>query len=136
MNCERIEVTTTDGTAWLDRLSPRQMITIGDRLYAQKKSRLIEAMKEAEIESAERMAMIAELENKRGLMSELISYAIKSDGAMEIISLASETPSAENASGLPENFKGTSEQAMRIAIDLIGASVNEEEEEKPSKKKK
>ena len=131
MNCERIEVTTTDGTAWLDRLTPRQMIAIGDRLYAQKKSRLIEAMKEAEIESAERMAMIAELENKRGLMSD----AIKSDGAMEIISLASETPSAENASGLPDNFKGTSEQAMRIAIDLIGASVNEEEG-KPSKKKK
>lgn len=134
MKCERIEVPVTDGVAWLDRLTPRQMIAIGDRLYSQKKSRLIESMKEAEIESAERMAMLAELENKRGLMSELINYAIKSDGAMEIISVASESPSAENASGLPDDFKGTSEEAMRIAIELIGASVNEEES-KPSKKK-
>ena len=133
MKCERIEVPITDGVAWLERLTPRQMISIGDRLYSEKKSRLIASMKEAEIESEERMKMLEDLEYKRGLMSELINYAIKSDGAMKIIEVASESPNAENASGLPDNFQGSSEEAMRIAIDLIGASVNEDE--KPSKKK-
>ena len=87
MNCERIEVTTTDGTAWLDRLTPRQMLTIGARM------------------------------------------------ALDIISVASESPNAENAGGLPESFVGSSEEAMRIAIQLVGAEIESESSSKSKKKK-
>ena len=135
MNCERIEVTTTDGTAWLDRLSPRQMIAIGDNLYSQKKERLIKSMKEAEVDSAERMKELESLESRRGLMSEVIGYAVTSDGALDIISVASESPNAENAGGLPESFVGSSEEAMRIAIQLVGAEIESESSSKSKKKK-
>ena len=112
MKHQRIEVTTTDGTAWLERLSPRQMIAIGDCLWSEQRKRLIQDMKDADIESAERMK------------------------ALEIIEEASKGKNAENADGLPDNFEGTSEEAMRIALDLIGAELGDDSKKESKSKKK
>ena len=68
-------------------------------------------------------------------MSEVIGYAVTSDGALDIISVASESPNAENAGGLPESFVGSSEEAMRIAIQLVGAEIESESSSKSKKKK-
>ena len=132
MKRQRIEVTTTDGSAWLERLSPRQMIAIGDRLWSEKRKRMIQDMKDAEVESAERMKALQDLDERRGKMGEIIGHAILTHGSLEIIAEASRGKNAENAEGLPDNFDGTSEDAMRIALDLVGAEL----EEKPSKSKK
>jgi len=135
MKYERIEVTITDGTAWLERLSPRQMISIGDRLWSEKRKRMIQDMKDAEIESAERMQALQELDNKRGLMSEIVLHAINLQGSLDIMAEAAKSKNAENADGLPDNFEGTSEDAMRIALDLIGAELEKPKTESKSKKK-
>ena len=132
MKHERIEVTTTDGSAWLDRLTPRQMIAIGDCLWSEKRKRLIQDMKDAEIDSAERMKALQGLDSSRGMMSEIVHHAIVMSGSLDIIKTAASGKNAENADGLPDNFDGTAEDAMRIALDLIGAQL----ESGTSKKKK
>lgn len=138
MKCERIEVAVADGIAWLVRLSPRQMIAIGDRLWSEQRKQLILDMKEAEVDSAERMVALSNHERKRGLMSEVISYAITSHGALDIIQEASKSEHSENASGLPDSFSGTTEDAIRIALELVGAELNTSDEpaSKSTKKKK
>lgn len=136
MKHQRIEVTTTDGTAWLERLSPRQMIAIGDCLWSEQRKRLIQDMKDADIESAERMKALETLEDKRGRMIDVINHAITSHGALAIIEEASKGKNAENADGLPDNFEGTSEEAMRIALDLIGAELGDDSKKESKSKKK
>lgn len=134
MKHERIEVTTTDGSAWLDRLTPRQMIAIGDCLWSEKRKRLIQDMKDAEIDSAERMKALKELDASRGMMSEIVHHAIVLSGSLEIIKVAASGKNAENADGLPDNFDGTAEDAMRIALDLIGAQLDSGNSKKKQKK--
>ena len=111
------------------------MISIGDRLWSEKRKRMIQDMKDAEIESAERMQALQELDNKRGLMSEIVLHAINLQGSLDIIAEAAKSKNAENADGLPDNFEGTSEDAMRIALDLIGAELEKPKTESKSKKK-
>jgi len=134
MKHERIEVTTTDGSAWLDRLTPRQMIAIGDCLWSEKRKRLIQDMKDAEIDSAERMKALKELDASRGMMSEIVHHAIVLSGSLDIIKTAASGKNAENADGLPDNFDGTAEDAMRIALDLIGAQLDSGTPKKKQKK--
>jgi hypothetical protein len=136
MKHQRIEVTTTDGSAWLDRLTPRQMISIGDCLWSEQRKRMIQDMKDAEVESAERMKALQEHDAKRGMMSEIIHYAINLQGSLEIISEAAKGKNAENADGLPDNFEGTAEEAMHIALELIGAQLDIQQDDKPNKSKK
>ena len=135
MKHERIEVTTTDGSAWLDRLTPRQMIAIGDCLWSEKRKRLIQDMKDAEIDSAERMKALQGLDSSRGMMSEIVHHAIVLSGSLDIIKAAASGKNAENADGLPDNFDGTAEDAMRIALDLIGAQLESGNSKKKQKKK-
>ena len=136
MQRKRIEIQTTDGTAWLDRLTPRMMIAIGDRVWSEKRKRLIDDLKDAEIDSAERVVALRDLDNSRGMMSEVVGYAITPRGALEIIEEASKSENAENADGLPDNYVGTSEEAIKIALELIAAELTKPEEEgKPAKKK-
>ena len=136
MKHERIEVTVTDGSAWLDRLTPRQMISIGDCLWSEQRKRMIQDMKAAEVESAERMKALQQHDAKRGLMSEIVHYAINLHGSLEIIAEASKGKNAENADGLPDNFEGTAEEAMHIALQLIGAQLDNNQDDKPNKSKK
>ena len=136
MKHERIEVTVTDGSAWLDRLTPRQMISIGDCLWSEQRKRMIQDMKDAEVESAERMKALQQHDAKRGLMSEIVHYAINLHGSLEIIAEASKGKNAENADGLPDNFEGTAEEAMHIALQLIGAQLDNNQDDKPNKSKK
>ena len=136
MKHERIEVQTENGTAWLERLTPRQLISFGDTIWSDQRKRLIQDMKDADVGSAERMKALQEHEQKRGLMSEIIPYAITIHGALEMIAEASKGKNAENADGLPHNFVGTSEESMRIALDLIGAELQSESEDKDTKPKK
>tara|TARA_R100000995_G_scaffold81002_1_gene53406 strand:- start:810 stop:1220 length:411 start_codon:yes stop_codon:yes gene_type:complete len=136
MKHQRIEVPVAGGTAWLSRLSPRQMICIGDRLWSNQRKQLIKDLKEAEIESAERIQALRDHERRHGLMSEIITYAITSHGSLEIIKEAASNEHSENGEGLPDNFEGTTEDAMRIALELVGAELsNDSEENKPKKKK-
>ena len=136
MKHKRIEVTTTDGSAWLDRLTPRQMISIGDCLWSEQRKRMIQDMKDAEVESAERMKALHQHDAKRGMMSEIVHYAINLQGSLEIIAEAAKGKNAENADGLPDNFEGTAEEALHIALKLIGAQLDIEQDDKPNKSKK
>jgi len=133
MQRKRIDIETTDGTAWLDRLTPRMMIAIGDRLWSEKRERLIGDLKDAEIDSVERVSALSELDKSRGMMSEVVHHAISVAGAMDIIAEASKSETAENAESLPDSFMGSSEEAIKIALGLIGAELEEEpdEAEKP-----
>ena len=136
MQRKRIEIETTDGTAWLDRLTPRMMIAIGDRLYSEKRKRLIEDLKDAEVDSAERVVALQELHKSRGMMSELVGHAVTPFGALEIIEEASKSKNSEKADGLPDNFVGTSEDAVKIALELVAAELSKpEDDKKPTKKK-
>ena len=135
MKHQRIEVTTTDGSAWLGRLSPRQMIAVGDCLWSAKRKRLIQDMKDAEVDSAERMKSLEAHDGKRGLMSEIIGHAVTTHGALEIIAEATKSEHAENAEGLPDNFDGTSEDAIRIALELIGTELSFDDGSDSKKKK-
>ena len=135
MQRKRIEIETTDGTAWLDRLTPRMMIAIGDRLWSEKRERLIDDLKDAEIDSLERVSALRELDKSRGMMSEVVHYAITVTGAIEIIAEASKSKTAENAESLPDSFMGSSEEAIKIALGLIGAELEEEPSEESDKPK-
>ena len=75
MQRKRIEIETTDGTAWLDRLTPRMMIAIGDRVWSEKRKRLIDDLKDAEVDSASRIVALRELDNSRGMMSEVVGLS-------------------------------------------------------------
>tara|TARA_R100001594_G_scaffold150505_2_gene212032 strand:- start:10898 stop:11326 length:429 start_codon:yes stop_codon:yes gene_type:complete len=134
MKYERIEVEVAEGIAWLCRITPRQMIALGDSLWSETRKRLIQDMKDADIESAERMKCLEEHDRKRGLMSEVIHYAVTAHGSLEIIKLASENEESENADGLPESFIGTTEDAIRIALELIGTQIDNDSNGKSKKK--
>ena len=134
MKHEKIEVPTTDGVAWVERLTPRQMISIGDRLWVQKRKRLIDDLKDAEIDSEQRVKALSELDKSRGMMSEIISHSIKMDGCLELIGEASKGKNTENADGLPDNFDGSGEDAIRIALSLVGAELDQEDSKKSKKK--
>lgn len=136
MKHQRIEVPVTGGSAWLARLSPRQMISIGDRLWSEQRKQLITDMKEAEIESAQRIQALRDHEKRHGLMSEIIQYAITSHGSLEIIKEAASNENSENGEDLPDNFEGTTEDAMRIALELVGAELSTEPDTEEPKKKK
>lgn len=127
MKQQRIEVPVSGGSAWLDRLSPRQMIAIGDRLWSEQRKRLIQDLKDADVDSKERVSALRDLDSRRGLMSEVVHHAISLHGAMDIIEEASNGKNAENASGLPDNFDGTSEDAIKISLELIGAELDKPE---------
>ena len=136
MQRKRIDIQTTDGTAWLDRLTPRMMIAIGDRLYSEKRKRLIDDLKDAEVDSAERVVALQELNKSRGMMSELVGHAVTPFGALEIIEEASKSKNSEKADGLPDSFVGTSEDAVKIALELVAAELSKpEDDKKPTKKK-
>lgn len=81
-------------------------------------------MKDAEVDSAERMNALEAHDSKRGLMSEIIGHAVTTHGALEIIEEAVKSEHSENAEGLPDNFEGTSEDAIRIALELIGTEIS------------
>ena len=136
MKHERIEVPTTDGNAWLSRLTPRQIISLGDRLWKAQRTQLLQNLIDADVDSSDRVKALNEHENKRGLMSEIIHHAISTHGSFEIIAEAAKAKDAEDAEGLPENFDGTSEEAMTIALALMGAMVATDANDKPKKKKK
>ena len=136
MKRKRIEIETTDGTAWLDRLTPRMMIAIGDRLHSEKRKRLIDDLKDAEVDSAERVVALRELDKSRGMMRELVGHAVTPFGALEIIEEATQSKNSEKADGLPDNFVGTSEDAVKIALELVAAELSKpEDDKKPTKKK-
>lgn len=136
MQRKRIEIETTDGTAWLDRLTPRMMIAIGDRVWSEKRKRLIDDLKDAEVDSANRIVALRELDNSRGMMSEVVGYAVTPFGALEIIEEASKGKNSEKADGLPDNFVGTSEDVIKIALELVAAELSKpEDDKKPTKKK-
>lgn len=135
MKYERIEVNTTDGTAWLDRLTPRQIMSLGDSVWASQRKQLIQDMKDAEVDSAERLLAMQDHEKKRGLMSEIMRHAMYLHGAHEIIGVASKGAHAENAEGLPDNFEGTPQDSMRIALELLGAEIQDEAPDSKTKKK-
>ena len=136
MKHERIEVVTTAGSAWLERLSPRQMIAVGDSLWSEHRKRLLQDMKDAEVDSADRMKALQDHDGKRGLMSELVHYAISLQGALEIIATAAKGKNAENANELPDNFVGSAEEGMRIALDLLGAEIGKNDSKTKKKKLK
>lgn len=92
-------------------------------------------MKDAEVDSENRMKSLEAHDNRRGLMSEIIGHAVTTHGALEIIKEASKSANAENAEGLPDNLDGTAEDAIRIALDLIGTEISMGSD-KDSKKKK
>ena len=54
------------------------MIAIGDRLWYEKRERLIGDLKDAEIDSVERVSALRELDTSRGMMSEVVHHAILS----------------------------------------------------------
>ena len=136
MKHERIEIQTTDGVAWVERLTPRQMISLGDRIWSEKRRRLIQDLKDGEIHSEQRIVALSNLESKRGLMSMILEHAMMLNGSIEIIEEAANSKNAENADGLPDNFDGTNEDAIRIAIDLIGIEFDIEEPSESKKKSK
>ena len=92
-------------------------------------------MKDAEVDSAERMKALESHDGKRGLMSEIIGHAVTTHGALEIIAEATKSEHAENAEGLPDNFDGTSEDAIRIALELIGTELSFDDGSDSKKKK-
>ena len=135
MKHERIEVATTDGSAWLERLSPRQMIAVGDSLWSEHRKRLLQDMKDAEVDSADRMKALQDHDEKRGKMGFLVDHCIRIDGALEIIEEAAKNKNSTNADGLPDNFEGNAEAAMYIALDLIGAEIEKNPKKNNTKKK-
>ena len=136
MKYERIEIQTENGTAWLDRLTPRQIIKIGDSLWSEKRIRLIQDLKDADIGSVERIKAIQDHEKKRGLMSEIMQYAMCVHGVREIIAEASKSETATNAEGLPDNFIGTNEESMLIALELLGVEIDTSTDDSGEKTKK
>ena len=136
MKRQRMEVMIADGEiAWLERLTPRQMISIGDRLWSEQRKRLIDDLKDAEVDSAEKIVALRDLDSRRGLMSEIVHHAIGLHGSLEIIAEAAKGGGAENAEGLPDNFAGTAEDANKIALSPIGAELEESPVSDQSKKK-
>ena len=112
------------------------MIAIGDRLHSEKRKRLIDDLKDAEVDSAERVVALRELDKSRGMMSELVGHAVTPFGALEIIEEASKSKNSEKADGLPDNFVGTSEDVVKIALELVAAELSKpEDDKKPTKKK-
>jgi hypothetical protein len=112
------------------------MIAIGDRVWSEKRKRLIDDLKDAEIDSSERIVALRELDSSRGMMSEVVHHAISVSGALDIIAEAAKSKTAENAAGLPDAIEGSSEDVIKIALALIGAELDTEPEDSDKPKGK
>ena len=129
MKRKRIEVPLVDGgTAWLDRLTPRMMIAVGDAIWCARRDRLIADMAKAEIDSPAKMEGLKQLDSERGLMSELLRYAVTLEGATAIIEKAAASDTAENATGLPDSASLEGEGVIRTALALVGADIGADDD--------
>ena len=132
MNFEKIEIPVNDGNVWVGRLTPNQLISISDHLWSTKRKLLIEDLKDAEVDSADRIVALSNHDAKRGLMSEVIGYAMNMEGAMHIIGVASKS---EGIDDIAKDFNGSAQDAVSIAIFCIGCEVKTESDDSKSKKK-
>ncbi len=82
-----------------------------------KKKRMIQDMKDAEVDSAERMKALESHDGKRGLMSEIIGHAVTTHGALEIIAEATKSEHAENAEGLPDNLMALQKKPSGLPLN-------------------
>lgn len=92
-------------------------------------------MKDAEVDSTDRVQALRDHDDKRGKMSEILNHCVNMRGSLEIIEVASNGKNSENADGLPDNFVGSSEDAMYIALALVAAEIEITPEKTKSKKK-
>ena len=137
MKRERIPVNLTDGkTAWLTRLSPQAIIELSDSIWHAQRKRMIESFKDADIDSKDRISVLCDMDRERGLFSKLLTHAITMEGAQEIITKASESPYAENASNLLEQSGESPEEMVEIACALLGHKFDDDKEATPEKKRK
>ena len=137
MKRERFPVNLTDGkTAWLTRLSPQAIIELSDSIWHAQRKRMIESFKDADIDSKDRISVLCDMDRERGLFSKLLTHAITMEGAQEIITKASESPYAENASNLLEQSGESPEKMVEIACALLGHKFDEEEAIPEKKRKK
>ena len=136
MKRKRIAVALSDGqTAWLERLSPRQIVELSDSVWDASRRRLIQNMIDAEIESGDRVAQIIALDKTRGMFSELLKHAGTVGGSQEIKTKASTSKYAENATDIIDNMNIESEDVIRVACDLLGHELEEiGDENNPPKK--
>jgi len=135
MQYERIEVPVTDGVAWVRRTTPNQLISIGDKVWSEKRKRIIQDLKDADVESADRVSALSKHDKSRGLMSEIIEYAMGMEGALEILRVASESEGSENAENISDRFAGTANDAVSIAVQVLGIQFEKESASKSKKKK-
>jgi hypothetical protein len=120
-----------DETAWLSRLSPRQIGELSDEVWNRQRKSFISGMNEASIDSCDRVALLVTLDEDRGKFSKLLQHAVTVNGANEILEKACSSDNAENAENLLERTVETPTRLVVIACDLLGHELEEDDNDSP-----
>ena len=106
------------GAKKVPRLTPRHMIALGDKIYEEQRSQLLEDLEDAGCTTAERRDSLGLI--KRGVAGSLLEYVWTMRGALEVISIAVDKDSDDIA----DDIEATLDEIIGLAIDLLGYRVD------------
>lgn len=120
------------GSQKVPRLTPRHMITLGDKIYDEQRSQLLKDLEDAGCSSSERRDSLSTM--KRGVVGSLLDYVWTMRGALEVISVAVNKDSDD----VSEEIEATLDEIIGLAVDLLGYKMDstEDAEEGNDAKKK
>jgi hypothetical protein len=105
------------GSQKVPRLTPRHMITLGDKIYDEQRSQLLKDLEDAGCCSSERRDSLSTM--KRGVVGSLLDYVWTMRGALEVISVAID----KDTDDVSEEIEATFDEIIGLAVDLLGYKV-------------
>lgn len=111
---------TNDVEHALPKLTPADLVELGERVYARARERLLTDLESAGAEPELRMKELNALDRKRGMGSVLIRQALTMEGAMEIIERSIKI--ANNGIDIDSLQLDPSEGMFQLAVKLIGVN--------------
>jgi hypothetical protein len=112
------------GSQKVPRLTPRHMITLGDKIYDEQRSQLLKDLEDAGCSSSERRDSLSTM--KRGVVGSLLDYVWTMRGALEVISVAVNKDSDD----VSEEIEATLDEIISLAVDLLGYKMDSTEDSK------
>ncbi len=111
---------TADAEHTLPKLCPKDIVTIGEKVYIRARERLIADLDSAGAEPVLRLKELKELETKRGVGSVLVRHGFTVEGAIEIIERSIEISGKD----IDIDFLqlDPTDGMFRLALKLIGVN--------------
>ena len=107
----------------LPKLTPADIVEIGERVYARARERLLEDLEDAGVGPELRLTELKKLDRRRGLGSVVVGHGFTVEGAMEIIERSIKI--ADNGIDIKSLQLDPSAGMFQLALKLIGVNWDE-----------